>query len=128
MRLSTRYLWPIAEGTDPRRNHPSVVDGPRTEGIEAELIRVDDQFADLNFSLIRSGNWFTGAITVPTSTTISFGATFASPPLIHLSWYGGQFGAATTDNVTTTGATLWAAPITSTTIVRVTWLALGQKP
>ena len=128
MRLSTRYLFPIAEGTDPRRNHPSVVDGPRTEGIEAELGRIDDRLVDMRYSLVRQGTWGGGVITGPTSQAISFGATFAAPPFVLLSWFDGQYGVAASNNITTTGATLLAVPITGSTIVRVAWIAFGMKP
>lgn len=128
MRLSSRYLFPIAEGTDPRRNHPAVVDGPRTEGIEAELGRIDDRLADMRYSLMRRGIWAGGVISAPTTTTISFGATFAAPPDLMLSWYDGQYGIASSNNVSTTGATLLAVPISGSTIVRVAWIAFGMKP
>ena len=98
--------------------------------LDGRLDDIDQRLAALRFTLIRSGNVGGGVITGPTSQTINFGATFASPPIVMLSWWDGQYGLATYDNVTTTGATLKASPAApaSSTILRVHWLALGFKP
>ena len=131
MRLSPRYLFPIAEGTDPRRNHPSVVDGPRTEGIEAELSRIDDQLPIRHLADRASGNWFSGAITVPTGRRRSTSVRRSrAPPRSHavlVRWsvrcrHQRQRHHHRRDPCTT------SAGSTVTTICRVDWLALGNKP
>lgn len=40
MRLTANYGWPVAEGTDPRRNHPAAIDQPRSDAIDSELFTV----------------------------------------------------------------------------------------
>jgi hypothetical protein len=96
--------------------------------VSDEVVRLDAQLVDMRYSLVRRGIWAGGVISDPTSTSISFGATFASPPDVVLSWYDGQYGACTSNDVTTTGATLLAVPIDGSTIVRVMWIAFGMKP
>ena len=96
--------------------------------VSDELQRIDGRLVDARYSLVRRGQWSGGVISAPASTTISFGATFAAPPDLMLSWFDGQYGACSSNNVTTTGATLLAVPITGSTIVRVAWIAFGMKP
>jgi hypothetical protein len=77
-RSSLHYGWPIAEGSDARRDFPAVVDGPRTDAIDAELAGVADDLAAVTAKTNRLGVYASASATVtdmaPGTTLVSLGS------------------------------------------------------
>jgi len=129
MRTTTNHGWPVAEGTDPAKQYPAMVDGPFKDALDVQLKQMEDLWTRLGLSGYRVE---TVSKVVPTDAAklapITFVAAFASAPVVVLTHgSAGQVAGSLSLNALPTATSMlvnggWT---TSGLSVRINYVAIG---
>lgn len=132
MRTTDNYGFPVAEPDDARRDFPTQVDGPRTDGIDTALQAIQDQLdaalAKLP-SAMASGTLTNPSITTPQTYPITFPAgRFTAPPRVFCQPFEKQYAETSVENITAAGCDITVTSASGagggSLIVRIYWLAV----